>query len=80
MGEATELLERRARGATSPSGDVRIVDLSAGAGTKYPQWMVRRAVEILVNNTDRLTVEELQAIADIMLREAGSRVVLGEER
>ncbi len=80
MVEASELLDRRGRGDEAAPGDVRIVDLSASGGPRYPLWMVRRAVEILMNNTDRLTLEELQSVADVMLREAGSRVVLGEER
>lgn len=80
MGDVPEVLARRTREGAGGPQETRIVDLSANTGTKYPRWMVRRAVEILMNNTDRVSVEELQSIADILLREAGSRVVLGEER
>ncbi len=60
--------------------EVRILDLSAASGAKYPKWMVRRAVEILLNNTEQITVEELRSIVDVLIREAGSRAFLGEER
>ncbi len=60
--------------------EVKIVDLSTSSGVKLPQWMVRRAAEILVNNAEQLTREELRSVADILMREAGSRFILGEER
>ncbi len=59
--------------------EVKILDLSPTIGTKYPQWMVRRAVEILLGNTEQVTLEELWSIADVLMREAGSRIVRGEE-
>jgi hypothetical protein len=59
--------------------EVRIVDLSATGGVKLPLWLVRRAAEILINNVEQLTSEELTSIANILMREAGSRLVLGEE-
>lgn len=60
--------------------EVKILDLSANSVSKFPRWMVRRAVEILLNNTEQITVEELRSVADVLIREVGSRVVLGEER
>jgi hypothetical protein len=60
--------------------EVKIVDLSATGGVKMPLWLVRRAAEILINNAEQLTSEELTSIADILMREAGSRLLLGEER
>ncbi|MFQ5837380.1 MAG: hypothetical protein ACE5HJ_01190 [Thermoplasmata archaeon] len=60
--------------------EVRIVDLSARGGIKVPLWLVRRAAEILVSNAEQLSTEELTSLAHILMREAGSRVFLGEER
>lgn len=59
---------------------VKIVDLSSGRRLKQPTWLVRRAAEILVHNADQLTAEELTSIAQVLMQEAGSRFVLGEER
>lgn len=61
-------------------GRVRIVDLSNQRKLRQPIWLVRRAAEILVHNADQLTGEELTSIANVLMREAGSRLVLGEER
>lgn len=59
---------------------VKIVDLSGERRLRQPTWLVRRAAEILVHNADQLSAEELTSIARVLMQEAGSRLVLGEER
>lgn len=59
---------------------VKIVDLSGNRRVRQPTWLVRRAAEILIHNADQLGVEELQDIAHLLMTEAGSRLVSGEER
>lgn len=60
--------------------EVRIVDLSDVKRARQPLWLVRRAAEILVHNVDALTTDELTSLGHILMREAGSRSLLGEER
>ncbi|MFQ6013379.1 MAG: hypothetical protein ACE5LS_07020 [Thermoplasmata archaeon] len=60
--------------------EVRIVDLSDVKRTRQPLWLVRRAAEILAHNAGQLTTDELRSLAHILMSEAGSRSVLGEER
>lgn len=59
--------------------EVKIVDL-AESRARFPSWLVRRSAEIVLTNIEQLTTVELRSMADVLLREAGSRVVSGEER
>lgn len=61
-------------GRESLQKEVKIVDLSGTKGVWFPRWMVRRSAEILVNNVNQLTPDELRSIADVLLREAASRL------
>ena len=67
-------------GGTGVQREVRIVDLSDVKRTGQPIWLVRRAAEIVVHNARQLTTEELRSLSAILMNEAGSRSVLGEER
>ncbi len=60
--------------------EVRIVDLSHVKRERQPIWLVRRAAEIVVHNVSQLTTDELRSLSAILMNEAGSRFVLGEER
>ncbi|MCJ2531776.1 MAG: hypothetical protein LN413_05675 [Candidatus Thermoplasmatota archaeon] len=60
--------------------EVRIVDLSHVKRERQPIWLVRRAAEIVVHNVGQLTTDELRSLSAILMNEAGSRFVLGEER
>ncbi|MFQ5908352.1 MAG: hypothetical protein ACE5JE_05955 [Thermoplasmata archaeon] len=60
--------------------EVRIVDLSDVKRERQPIWLVRRAAEILIHNASQLTTDELRTLGNILMNEAGSRSVLGEER
>ncbi len=67
-------------GGTGVQREVRIVDLSHVKRERQPIWLVRRAAEIVVHNVSQLTTDELRSLSAILMNEAGSRFVLGEER